>query len=273
MSGKVTGMRKALVALLALSPIAAHAIMDSTSAVDSGLADTAYSWVGRMGNASAVAIGSHTILTASHVGADDFVLNGTAYKMLSSTTAPRVGGSAVDLRVVQVEDELPGWYDLGAKVANKGTITMVGYGNGGVVNEDGTGYEINGFGIRHAGDNQVTKHTKVKGIGPVLLSLLDDAGEAVVAGGDSGGGWFSNGKLVGISAFNYSKDTNRASFGWEGKSYFGSGAVDLTNKSIAKWVSGQIEVGDGIGVQAVPEPGTWAVLGVGALALLRRRRN
>ncbi len=274
-------MRKALVVLLSISPIAAHAIMDSTSTVNPGLADTTYSWVGHMSNASAVAIGAHTILTAGHVTAGDFVLDGVSYHMLSSAKAPNVGGSAVDLRIVQVEDVLPGWYDLGTKVANKSTITMVGYGNGGVVNAAGTGYKISGFGIRHAGDNQITKHTTIKGQGPVLISMLDHAGDAVVAGGDSGGGWFSDGKLVGISDFNLSNDPSRPSFGWAGGTYFGSGAIDLTNKSIASWVNNQIDLGDQIAdspsdggnVQTAPEPGTWAVLGLGGLALLRRRKK
>jgi len=272
-------MRKAVVFLLTLAPIAAHAIMDSTSAFDPGSADTLYSWVGQMSNASAVAVGPYTILTAGHVTGNDFFLNGVSYRMLSTETAPRVGGSVVDLRVVQVQDLLPGWYDIGTKAPTKATVTMVGYGNGGVVNADGTGYSINGFGIRHAGENTISKRTRVKGQGPVLLSLLDDAGESVVAGGDSGGGWFIDGELVGISDFNYTTDLDRPNFGWDGKSYFGSGAIDLTNKNIAKWVSAQIAEGNAYGQsrsftpQTVPEPGTWAALGLGALALLRRKRS
>lgn len=272
-------MRKAVVSLLALAPIAAHAVMDSTSTSISGGVDTQYSWVGQMSGASAVAIGPHTILTAAHVGAGDFLLNGSTYQVASTATAPKVGGSAVDLRIVQTSDLLPGWYELGTKVASKNTVTMVGFGSDAVVNADGTGYSGREFGLRHSGENTITKKTTVKGRGPVLLSLLDDAGEAVVAGGDSGGGWFMGDKLVGITDFNYSNDPDRPDFGWEGKSYFGSGAIDLTNKNIAKWVGAQIALGNQLGgdtrnfpAQAVPEPGTWAALGLGALALLRRRK-
>jgi hypothetical protein len=225
-----------------------------------------------MSGASAVAVGPRTVLTASHVGAGNFVLNGVAYAMTSTAVAPKIKGSNVDLRVVELASDLPGWYQLGTAAPTNATVTMVGYGSTGVLNAAGNGYTLKKGGTRRADENQVTKHTTFKGEGPTITSLLNGPGEAVLASGDSGGGWFINGKLVGISAFTYTNNARKAAYGWGKSAYFGSGAIDLTNKAVASWVSSQVIIGRSM-PQAVPEPSAYATLVVGFAALLRKRRR
>lgn len=268
-------MRKSLVFLLAFAPVAAHSVVDSTSTVDPGAIDLAHSWVGQLGGASAVAIGPRTVLTAAHVGASDFYLNGVVYRMASTAAAPKISGTKVDLRVVQLQDSLPGWYSLGLSAAKRSVITMVGYGGYGVVSDTGTAYRILGGGARRAGSNQVTAHKKVGGRGPAITSMLNGAGESVLAGGDSGGGWFAGDRLVGISSFVFTKKPKKTAYGWARTAYFGSGAVDLTNTKVARWVNGQILVAPrSLGAaEPVPEPASIAALIVGGLGLLRRRRK
>lgn len=238
--------------------------------------DQSWSFVGSMGDASAVAIGPHTVLTAGHVAADDFVLGSQTYRFSSSTMAPSVKGHAVDLRVVQLSDTLPGWYQLAKSVSTKSTVTMVGYGQTGVVNSAASGYAItNGLDERRAGQNTISSKTTTSS-GPSLIAMLDKAGRAALAGGDSGGGWFVNGKLVGISAFTYTKDVRKPSYGFAKKAYFGSGAIDLTNSTISKWLQANTSRGmpiESVHTRAVPEPGSLLGLSLGAVCLARSRKR
>ncbi len=300
-------MRSTLVISLTLLPLASFAIVDTTSKSDPGTSDTTWSWVGQIGGCSAVAIGPRTIITAKHVGAGDFYLDGKTYGMASTLEAPKIGGSQIDLRVVQLTDVLPGWYDLGSSANAKSHVTMVGYGAAGVVNAIDSGYVVSGGGGRRAGDNRITSHNSVKGYGPTLRSMLDGAGESALTGGDSGGGWFVNGKLVGISSFTF-LTKNKPTYGWSKSAYFGSSAIDLTDSKVKKWVKSQILAapttpalarsqalakpplapvsllttlgnaanGSSLGtiqVQSAPEPSSFLALGLGAAALLRRRRR
>ena len=286
-------MRSILVFALALLPLASFAVVDTTSKTDPGTADASWSWVGLMGGCSAVAIGPRTVITAAHVGASDFSLNGRSYGMASTAVAPKIGGSAIDLRVVQLSANLPGWYDLGTSAKAKSAITMVGYGAAGVVNAVNSGYALNAVaGSRHAGDNRITDHKSLDGYGPLLRSMLDGAGESALTTGDSGGGWFSGGRLVGISSFTF-LTKSKATYGWAKSAYFGSSAIDLTDSKVGKWVKAQILppatstsfvramppvvlAGGSLGTvraQAAPEPGSLLALGLGAAALLRRRRR
>ncbi len=263
--------------LLALAPFAAQAVVDTTSTTDPGATDAAWSWVGSMSGASAVAVGPHTILTAGHVGMGTFSLGGLSYAAVSTAVAPKIDGTKVDLRVVQLSGTLPGWYGLGTSAAKRSVVTMVGFGGAGVVKNDGAGYSLMGGGARRAGTNLVSDRKTWKNRGPVLTSMLNGAGESVLAGGDSGGGWFVDGELVGISSFVFSNNNRKSDFGWSKKAYFGSGAVNLTNSKVRKWVLSQTPMSRGFilpsaAPQAVPEPGTWAALGLGVAAFLRRRK-
>lgn len=280
------------IGLFGLASVAAHAIVATSSKTVPLGADLAWSYVGKMSGCSAVAIGAHTILTAGHVTAGNFLLGNQTYHMTSTEMAPPVNKKPVDLRIVTVSDTLPGWYQVAKSVSTKSTVTMVGYGATGVVNAAGTGYTVNGGnGTRRAAKNTIDSKATYDP-GPSLISMLNSAGDSVLAGGDSGGGWFVNGQLVGISAFTISTNTNKADYGFDSKGYFGSGAIDLTNSTLQSWLSpthltsgrdprsalgtdlGFGGTGGGIGSpRAVPEPAPLTALGLGFGLLLRRKRT
>ncbi len=291
-----------LIAVVAVASVGAQsfAIYATTSKTNAGAVDTTYASVGMFSNASGalvgsgVAIGTHQVLTAGHVFGPTFTLNGTSYNVISSIMAPNVDGNAVDLRIVTVSGTLSNIASLGTSADVNSGITMVGLGRTGVVASDGLGYTGSAIGERHAGDNTIDGKGAQDGLGPYMLSYLDHAGNAALGAFDSGGGWFQNGKLVGISSFTFN-DTqpddidapkyrnygfsaantsgyNSAvdspnysgpaySFG-ANEAYFGSGAIDITNPQLHAFV-----------VQTVPEPAPCLALGAGALMLLRRRRR
>lgn len=255
-----------------LVPFAAHSVVATTSQTAPGAVDSTWRYVGSMNGASAVAIGANLVLTAGHVGAGDFFLGDVRYRMASTALAPKIGKNATDLRIVRLADVLPGWYDIGASLKTGVAVTMVGYGGTGVVNANVTGYALRTSGARRAGANIVSSKETTNGRGPTMRALLDKAGEAALAGGDSGGGWFSGGKLVGVSSFTYTKNSSKPAYGFAKKAYFGSGAIDLTNRTIGNWITAQRSASL-VSFQPVPEPGTLCVFLVGGIGVMRRRRR
>ena len=267
----------ALAALLIVP--AAHAVVGTTARKDVPVANASASGMGQMNGASAVAIGPHLVLTAGHVGMGSFSMDGVAYTATSTEMAPKVSKRATDLRLVRVAETLPGWADLATSVKKGASVTMVGYGSSGVVREDGKGYALTGRAGETTGVNKISSKGTEKSVGPTLRAMIRRAGDAALTAGDSGGGWFVDGKLVGISAFIYSTSSKKTAYGFSKNPYFGSGAIDLTNGTIRKWLNGEI-AGDSsgafahaAGVQPVPEPAALASLGLGALLVIRRRRR
>lgn len=226
--------------------------------------DLDFGFVGQVGGTgSGTAIMQRAVLTAKHVGGTTFHLNGVTYNAVE-----RIEHPTIDIAILNFGVDLPGWHAMG-NTANPGdTITMVGYGSTGVLNGAGNGYTITGGGgTRRKGTNVFDFRQDVTNFGPSILSFLRVNGDAVVAGGDSGGGFFVNNRLVGVTAFLFSTKPTLPSYGFASQNgdvpYFGSGAIDLTNSAINTWVQ----------ANAVPEPASMAVIGLGVAALIRRRRN
>jgi len=274
-----------------------HAIVATTSHDTPNGEDLTYGLIGKVNNLGAVPIGAHTVLTARHVGAGDFTLNGVVYHMTSSFNAPQQlnpdtnAMSNVDLLLINVNETLPGWYQMGTSISDGSGLSMSGWGGTGVVDADNTHYDQWGHsGTLRKGDNTLDFHAFVDTIGPSLISYLDGAGEASLMGGDSGGGFFVGGKLVGINSFIFNEtvpstpdnapptypdygfpNANTAGFtdpanGFHidaGVHYFGSGAVDITDPAIQEFIH----------AKAVPEPSAWIGLGLGAGLLIRRKRK
>lgn len=271
-------MKRLVILPALLLPLAAPAVVATTSKAQVAPSASDWSGVGQMGGASAVAIGPHLVLTAAHVAATDFLLGGVTYHMTSTEYAPNVKKSAVDLRMVTVAEALPTWYLLANSVKKGAKVTMVGFGGAGVVNAAGDGYVIESGG-KHTGTNTIASQETTSGQGPTIRAALKKAGDAVLAGGDSGGGWFVNGQLVGISDFTYTNSKKTKAYAFSKKGDFGSGAVDVTNGTIRAWLAGQATGSSAkpmsrvASIQAVPEPSSLATFGLGVLGLARLRRK
>ena len=238
---------------------------------DTNTSDFAY--VGSLNGASGVLVGPDMVLTAKHVGSGTFVMPG-----YGSFTA--VGGSAVsdpssDLTLFRINTggmTLP-YTTIDVSAMSFGdTVTMVGWGASGSENTIMTGYDINiGAGTRRKA-NGVYEFTEfIQDVpsnylaGLSLIAPLRHNGQAALGGGDSGGGWFKNGRLVGTSAFigtwgnwgTYAFSTSQTDF-------FASGAISLSDNQLFLRNNG---------ATVVPEPASMVALGLGVVVLLRRRRK
>lgn len=288
-------------------------VVATTTGIANGQ-DTDFRYVGRFNDSAGgllgggVVVGTHQILTARHVvnasnfGSVSFELDGTAYHPTAVALPPNYllpDGSTtkVDVALITVQETFSNYYGIGSAPATGSSVTMVGFGQSGHVSGDF--YTLTEpAGLRRKGDNTVDSSAyPVDGIGPTLISYLHRPGDASLADRDSGGGWFQDGKLIGISSFIFndtdpvSGDADPAKYGNfgfaaanidgydsnvdspnytgtpytidPGQAYFGSGAVDLTDPHVNAWLQSQ----------AVPEPASMVALGLGAAALLRRRRR
>lgn len=265
--------------------------------------DSEFNFVGRTqgGGASLVAVGKRAVITAAHVNLPQFVTfgadgTGPLYE-IDVNSKMDIGGS--DIRLYRTKVDLPSWvgFDFtplpvafthtedtdgnlnfeqnGGALAEE--LRAVGYGFTGTVNGAGTGYQqtANSAGNRHAArffsDSRGDLTVGTNGPFSSIVSFLINNGDGILEGGDSGGGLFRNvggqWKLVGI---NSATGGNRM-FGtnWTPDRLLGTGTT-LSHISVFAELAPHR---DQISAYLVPEPASMAALGLGALALIRRRRK
>ena len=228
-----------------------------------------WNYVGDVNGASGVFLGdyggNYWVLTAAHVGAGSFVLNGVTYNAISGSAFSifNSDNSLADLTLFRISSgpALAALADLPVTFsapAQNTTVQMIGFGGP----------------AKSWGDNTIAGYSSytLSGLpygGPGIITLASGEGGngAQGVGGDSGGGmfvtsagtWALTGILSGVGTFT---DNNGHSLG------DGTIAVDL-----AVYYN---QIGTDINsVSAIPEPTTDAALaGLGALlsvVLVRRR--
>lgn len=233
--------------------------------------DYTYRWVGTHNGASAVAIGPRTFITARHTGEGAVSLFGETYNQVTAHRPPNapIPGSAtgetskVDLILINVDRDLPGYYRLARSARMSEAAVMVGYGASGRVLGGRDRYGITvAQGERRAGPARVDRRVFQNGLGWAIESDLAGAGRGYVLSGDSGGGLFIKSRLAGTLSYNvnYSytssttpplypdlgfpqlntagvADGNGQLYILPGKPYCASGAIDLTRPEIRSWIA------------------------------------
>lgn len=264
--------------------------------------DSAFPFVGRnAGVGSLVAVGPRAVITARHITLDSLITfsadASAPFYAVDLTTATDIGNS--DLRMYRTLQDLPAWAPIdftplpvnfthtvnaggGLDFSQNATgsfapLTGVGFGLTGQVNAGGTGYDVNATSPMHRraapffsdsrGNVTVGSATNFSSI----ISFLINNGDGTVETGDSGGGMFRNvggqWRLVGIHSFN------------GGNRLFGSGfGADrrISGSASLNFISGFAELAPHqaqIEAYLVPEPASFAIIGLGIAALLRRRKK
>ncbi|MCC7434722.1 MAG: trypsin-like serine protease [Methanoregulaceae archaeon] len=226
--------------------------------------DTLWTWVGQAGGGSATAIRSRSVITAKHVPGLTYGVQGNIYTAVQRTAHP-----TYDIAILNFAQDLPGWYEVGAEAPIDSNLTIVGWGHTGVLNAQGNGYDhVTSLGVRRAGQNELHFKSTLQGFGPYLGTWLIENGDAIGAGGDSGGGFFIGNRLVGVTSFVGSTNSSLPNYGFAsqngGVPYMLTGAIDLTVPEIQTWVQ----------ANAVPEPASGLILtGVAALVVRRRKTS
>jgi hypothetical protein len=251
-----------------------------------------WDYVGAVGGASGVYLGSYDgndwVLTAAHVGAGAFTLNGVSYSAVADSAVPLtgLGGALADLTLFRI-DGSPGLMTLDLSVSTPlvgQSVTMIGYG----VNRDASltywkpdwtettrrlqsmyqGYKWTGTSAKRWGTNVVTG-TKTEGATDYLLTTFTSlSGAAQATVGDSGGGVF----VMNVSTLELAGVMGLVS-SYPGQPELTS--VDGTqtySADISRYRSQILNVIAAVATP-VPEPRTVALLFLGGVALLARRRR
>jgi hypothetical protein len=203
-----------------------------------------YRYVGRIRSASGVMVGPDLVLTAKHVGVDQVYLPGFGY---FAPVGEAVAHPDSDLLLYRIDPRgftLPFVSVLADPVPTGATVMLLGYGVSGVLNGDGTGYDLSlPRGMRRKAPAIVdrTEFMTFQGFQPgySLITALRQNGQGALANGDSGGGVFETIYdtiyLVGIHSF-AAVWGNGAPYGFSASStdYFAGGSVSLSH--YAAWL-------------------------------------
>jgi len=206
--------------------VPALVLWNSTGNTTSSGAGSGWNYTGKVNNGSAVFLGNYStgywVLTASHVGASDFTLNGTTYSYIagSSVRITNPDGTDTDLVVFRVSSG-PSLPNLSfGSISTGASVTMIGSGFDGASSKtywDSSWSEVpNAGGASYVGYKWLDTYTKRWGTNSVSVSSFtanygygnvtmlgttfdQSNGDAQVSTGDSGGGVFTNtGLLAGI---------------------------------------------------------------------------
>lgn len=218
--------------------VSAAAVAQSYAIVPNTGPDSDFRWLGHAAGGSGTAISRRSVITAKHATGSQYEILGTLY-----TAAYRINHPTMDITILVFDEDLPGWHQLGRQAPVGAPVSMVGLGRTGIVNPQGTGYDIYWWsgGTRLAAPGNVDLKWFFPGWGPSLISWLDVNGDGAGVSGDSGGGYFIDGKLVGVISYVFNNtggvlpDYGFASLNG-GVPYMGTGAIDLTDPEVRAWV-------------------------------------
>jgi hypothetical protein len=265
--------------------------------------DAQFAFVGRrqFGSGSFVAVGPNHIMTAQHINMTQFVtLDPLAAKFPIEVDLSSVHDvNNTDIRLYRTITPLPGWYEIdwnplpvgwthtedsngnlsfspnGGGIAEE--LRGVGFGITGTLNANGNGYTADFNSPQHRrqarffSDSRGNVTLGSRGPFSSLISFLINNGDGTLEAGDSGGGLFRNvggqWRLVGINSFA------------GGNRLFGSGFTAdrlSAGNPVLHRIAGFAELAPHraeIQAYLIPEPASMAALGLGLVALLRRRKR
>jgi len=217
--------------------------------------DTGWDYVGVVNGASGVYLGNDWVITAAHVSAGTFVLDGTDYDVVPGSAQGIVTFSGTaDLTLFQLTEAPPlPSLTLAATTGTGSLVAMIGYGGG-----NGETWGLDSVSAVNV-PVQVTGYSYNSRDFETVYGAVSASGtnDAALVGGDSGGGDFIYDSAAGewtLAGINE--------------------AIDGNNDSYMVQLSHYASKIDGItGVQAVPEPGGFLLDGMALTALLGFCRN
>lgn len=227
---------------------------------------TGWDYIGADGPASGVYLGNDWVLTAAHVGAGDFTLDGTTYDVVPGSTHGFINTSGtVDLTLFQVAQGP----DLPAITLETATptrlsshhdgdqVAMIGYGGGTLAWGVNTVTCVNvpvQVAVYSSTFNSIDYETAY---GTVTDGTYSATNNAVLIPGDSGGGDFIYDSSTGtwmLAGINEAVDGNNDSYMVQVSTYAS-------------------QINTITGATSVPEPGSFALAGVALAELLGLRRK